>query len=208
MSVVKDEPKRRLRGDVRRERILEAATEVFAEQGYDRASFGTIAALAGVSRPVVYDHFSSKAELHLLLLERERDRILEHVAGALAGEGTPEVRVARALDTFFAYVEAHPYAWRMLFRDTGGGPEIQAFRDEVHAEARRVLVGMIRLLAERELPEAELEPLAELMSMGMAHLVLWSLDHPEVPDAAIVDAMTRVWTGLLGGVERSPRAHP
>jgi hypothetical protein len=71
-------------------------------------------------------------------------------------------------------------------------------RQEVHAEARAVLVRMIRLLREADIPERELEPLAELMSMGMASLVLWSMEEPSASTDAIVDAMTRVWTGLLG----------
>ena len=99
------------------------------------------------------------------------------------------------LELWFAYVEAHSYAWKMLFRDTGGGPEIQRFRLEVHARARAVLVEMIRSLTEAPIPRRELEPLAELMSMGMASLVLWWMDNPGASRQAIVDAMTRVWAG-------------
>ncbi len=85
----------------------------------------------------------------------------------------------------------------MLFRDTGGGPEIQAFRLAVHARARAVLADMIHSLSEAPIPPRELEPLAELMRMGMASLVLWWMDDPSIPRQAIVDAMTRVWAGLL-----------
>ena len=85
----------------------------------------------------------------------------------------------------------------MLFRDTGGGPEIQAFRLAVHARARAVLADMIHSLSEAPIPPRELEPLAELMSMGMASLVLWWMDNPDVSRATLVDAMTRVWAGLL-----------
>ena len=96
-----------------------------------------------------------------------------------------------------AYVSDRGYAWRMLFRDTGGGPEIQAVRHAVHARARAVLVTMIEALREGEIPEREREPLAELMSMGMASVVLWAMDEGRTADDAIVDAMTRVWAGLL-----------
>lgn len=98
---------------------------------------------------------------------------------------------------WIAYVEAHSYAWKMLFRDTGGGPEIHAFRLAVHARARAVLVELIRSLGRVPIPPRELEPLAELMSMGMASLVLWWMDDPGVSRRAVVDAMTRVWNGLL-----------
>jgi hypothetical protein len=85
----------------------------------------------------------------------------------------------------------------MLYRDTGGGPEVQAFRREVHAQAREVLAGVIRSLGDPTIPRREVEPLAELMSMGMASLVLWWIDNPGTPREALVDAMTRVWAGLL-----------
>ena len=101
------------------------------------------------------------------------------------------------LEVWVAYVADRAYAWRMLFRDTGGGPEIQTVRHAVHARARAVLVEMIEALREGEIPERERAPLAELMSMGMASLVLWATDDDRTDDDAIVDAMTRVWAGLL-----------
>ena len=112
-------------------------------------------------------------------------------------EGTAEERVRAVLEIWLAYVEAHTYAWRMLFRDSGGDAEIRDFRLEVHTRARLVLVQMIRTLSEVPIPRREQQPLAELMSMGMAALVLWWIDNPGAPRGAILDAMTRTWSGLL-----------
>jgi AcrR family transcriptional regulator len=189
--------KPRLRSTERRALILGAAGFLFGARGFDGTRLDDVATAAGVTKPILYRHFADKRALYLALLERHRDD-LSTFAGAIPAIGTVDERVRAVLEVWVAYVSEHAYAWRMLFRDTGGGPEVQAFRAEVHDEARSVLVGMIGLLSERELPEAELEPLAELMSMGMAHLVLWSTDHPEVSTETIVDAMTRVWVGLLG----------
>jgi hypothetical protein len=74
---------------------------------------------------------------------------------------------------------------------------VQAFRREVHARAREVLTALIRSLGDERIPPREVEPLAELMSMGMASLVLWWIDNPATPREALIDAMTRVWAGLL-----------
>jgi hypothetical protein len=101
------------------------------------------------------------------------------------------------LEIWIDYVETHSYAWKMLFRDTGGGEEVMAYRLDVHARARAVLVEIIRSLADGSIPRRELEPLAELMSMGMGSLVLWWIENPGVPRRAVVDAITRVWLGLL-----------
>jgi AcrR family transcriptional regulator len=200
---------RKLPSGERRATILKAAGPLFGARGHDGVRLDEIAAAAGVTKPILYRHFADKTGLYLALLERHRED-LDSFAAAVPATGTTEERVRAVLTVWVAYVAEHAYAWRMLFRDTGGGPEIAAFRAEVHGRARAVLVAMIRTLAEREIPERELEPLAELMSMGMANLVLWAMDRPEVSEAALVDAMARVWTGLLGdegrGGAQDPRA--
>ena len=189
-------PTKRLPVEERRVLIVEAAGRLFGERGYEATRLEDVAGAAGVTKPILYRHFESKQALYLALLERHRDD-LGSFAGVIPAQGPPEERLRVVLELWFAYVEVHSYAWKMLFRDTGGGPEIQRFRLEVHGRARAVLVEMIRSLSEAPIPRRELEPLAELMSMGMASLVLWWMDNPGASRQAIVDAMTRVWAGLL-----------
>jgi AcrR family transcriptional regulator len=188
--------RQRLAVEERRALIVEAAGRLFGEHGYEATRLDDIAAAAGVTKPILYRHFDSKRSLYLALLERHRED-LATFAGAIPAEGAPSERLRLVLDVWVAYVEAHSYAWKMLFRDTGGGPEIQAFRLEVNARAQAVLVELIRSLSEVPIPGSELRPLAELMSMGMASLVLWWMDNPGVSRRAIIDAMTRVWVGIL-----------
>jgi AcrR family transcriptional regulator len=194
--MVKPAGPRRLPVEERRGLIVEAAGRLFGERGYEGARLDDIAAAAGVTKPVLYRHFESKRALYLALLARHRDD-LASFAGAIPAKGPPEARLRAVLDVWFAYVEDHSYAWKMLFRDTGGGPEIHAFRLEVHARARAVLVEVIRSLSEVSVPRRELEHIAELISIGMAGLVLWWIDDPGRSRQAIVDAMTRVWAGIL-----------
>jgi AcrR family transcriptional regulator len=189
-------PTRRLPPGERRALIVDAAGRLFGERGYEGTRLEDVAAAAGVTKPILYRHFADKAALYLALLERHRDD-LGSFAAAVPAEGALEERLRAVLEVWVAYVADRTYAWRMLFRDTGGGPEIQAFRHAVHARARAVLVEMIELLREGEIPDREREPLAELMSMGMASVVLWAMDDGRVGDDAIVDALTRVWAGLL-----------
>ena len=194
--MIEETPRTRLPAAERRAVIVAAAGRLFGERGYDATRLDDIAGAAGVTKPVVYRHFDDKQALYLALLARHRDD-LAGFAAAIPPEGTTQERLRAVLDVWLAYVEAHGYAWRMLFRDTGGGQAVHAFRGEVHAAARGVLVELIDALSETPIPERELAPLAELMSMGMASLVLWWMDGPGVPREALLDAMTRVWTGLL-----------
>src|SRR5215208_8519608 len=150
--------RRRLPPEQRRELIVEAAGRLFGQRGYDGTRLDAVAAAAGVTRPVLYRHFADKTALYLALLDRHRQD-LGSFAGALPPEGPLEARLRAVLEVWLDYVEAHDYAWRMLFRDTGGGEEVRVFRLEVHARARAVLVEVIRDLATAPIPERELEPL-------------------------------------------------
>jgi AcrR family transcriptional regulator len=191
------EARQRLPVAERRALIIEAAGQLFGERGYDATRLDEIAAAAGVTKPILYRHFESKRDLYLALLERHRADLSGFV-DAIPDEGTTEERLRAVLDLWLDYVEAHAYSWKLLFRDSGGGAEISAFRREVHAEARAVLVQVIRSLAASPIARRELEPLAELMSMGMAALVLWWIEEAWVSRPAVLDALTTAWVRLLG----------
>ena len=189
--------RKRLAPEQRRHLIVEAAGRLFGERGYDATRLDDVAAAAGVTKPVLYRHFDDKTALYLALLERHRED-LGTFAGAIPAAGALEQRLRAVLEVWLDYVETHAYAWRMLFRDSGGGPVVQAFRVDVHERARTTLVALIRALSAKPIPARELEPLAELLSMGMASLVLWWIDDPAATREAILDAIARVWLGVLG----------
>lgn len=185
----------------RREVIEEAATELFAERGYHGASMEEIAARSGVSVPVVYDHFPSKSELHRRLLERHFADLRRVWRERLPGEGPPERRISRALDAWFAYVQASPYAWRMLFRDTTGEVEVDAIRREVAEQSKALL---FPLIAEEPGIEnlagpgdAGLEMTWEVLRSALQGLALWWYDHQHVPRTHLVaTAMNALWIGF------------
>jgi AcrR family transcriptional regulator len=181
----------------RRALIVEAAGRLFGERGYEGTRLDEIATAAGVTKPILYRHFDSKRDLYLALLERHRADLSTFIP-AMPSEGSVEERLRAVLEVWLDYVETHACSWKMLFRDTGGGPEVVAFRREVHAEARAVLAELIRALAGRSIPPRQREPLAELISMGMAALVLWWIEDASVSRAAVLDALTTAWVRLLG----------
>lgn len=181
--------RKRLPRAERRELILRAAAELFGERGYAGTTLDEIASRSGVTKPILYHHFASKKALYLALLERHRDdlpRFFEQVPADLPFEE----RVRAIIEAWFAYVEEHGYAWRMLFRDSGGDEEIHAFRRANYGRAREVLAGFIR--GQKGIPKPQVEPLAEFLRTGGAGLALWSLDHPEVSRATLVATASRV----------------
>ena len=187
----------------RREVIERAATAVFAERGYRAASIDEIARRSGVSAPIVYDHFASKADLHRRLLERHRDELVALWREHLLTDDPPEVRIPRAIDAWASYVETHPYAWKMLFRETTGDPEAEAVHREVLAGSRALLAPLIGPSGGADLPDAEMA--AELIRSALTGLALWWQEHPDVPRSAVVSTAVNVlWLGFerLGRGER------
>src|SRR5690348_14244025 len=107
---MKSRPRKRLTLEQRRGRILAAATRVFARKGYDGASMSDIAEAAGVTKPVLYDHFASKDALFETLLRSIRDGLLakgREIGQSSAGD---DIRFRSAVDAFFTFVETEPDA--------------------------------------------------------------------------------------------------
>ena len=154
--------KRRLTAEERRTGILDAALAVFSERGYHDASIDEIAGEAGVSKALIYEHFSSKQELYGELIARNARDLTQRVAGALSGvevESTAE-RLATGLDAFFAFVEERRDAWRMLFRDPSD-PESAAVLDRMVGQVTaEVTVLISQDPGARELTRGQARPLA------------------------------------------------
>ena len=195
-------PKRtRMTAAQRREVIERAATQVFAERGYEGASMDEIARCSGVSVPVVYDHFASKQDLHRRLLERHYAELRALWAEQLSREGPPRQRAHRAFDAWFAYVQSHPYAWRMLFGDTTGDPAVQAIHRDVAAESRTAAMPLLgrELDAGPGTPGTDhaLEMTWEVIRAALQGLALWWYEHQDIPrDQIVTAAMNTLWTGL------------
>src|SRR5436305_15343393 len=109
--------RRRLSAPDRRAAILDAALQIFSSRGYHAASIDEIAQEAGISKALIYEHFPSKKDLHASLLERHVQEIFEVLAEAAAGPEPGEVRLRNGVDAFLEWVETHPRAFRLLFRD-------------------------------------------------------------------------------------------
>ena len=175
--------RKRMTREQRRDVIERAATEVFGERGYAGASIDEIASRSGVSAPIVYDHFASKEDLYRRLLERQRDDLVAFWAERLplpAGRDALEGLV----DAYYQYVEAHPFAYRMYFRDT-------EHRD-IQMQGVTMLAALLKTVPGFEdADQATLEMATEVLRAGLIGLALWWQDHPEVPRGHVVQAAMR-----------------
>lgn len=173
--------------------IEEAAERLFAERGYSATRLEDVAAAAGISKQLLHRHFRSKLDLHLVLLAKHRDGVVAQITAGMVRTGTLDERVRATIDSWLAYVEQHPYAGRLLFRDTTGDPALVEVHRQMQAAAREATMSVLSAEGELALTGEEIEPTAELIRAGMAGLALWWSDHPEVPRQVLVDVAARAF---------------
>jgi AcrR family transcriptional regulator len=105
----------RLPRSARRKQLLAAAQDVFVAQGYHAAAMDDIAERAGVSKPVLYQHFPGKLELYLALLDKHCDEIVAKVQAAMAATADNKERVRGAVTAYFDFVDHDSEAFRLVF---------------------------------------------------------------------------------------------
>ena len=101
--------------DERRAQVLVAALEVFTAAGYHSAAMDEIADRANVSKPVLYQHFPSKLELYLAVLDLHIDSLVFAIQKAIASNRENSSRVAATVEAYFGFIDSEGEAFRLLF---------------------------------------------------------------------------------------------
>ncbi len=185
-------PRRRLSAPERRARIEAAATTLIGQRGYGVASIDAIAAAAGITAPVLYEHFPSKPALYEAVLQSHFAN-LRAIWRTRIGDRLAASSVADSVDAWFSYVEENPDAARLLFREPAPG-EAAAIHRAVSAESRELVLGVLTATLEgRRLastPE-NLEMTWVVLRGVLQGLALWWVDHPPVSrDRVVAVAMS------------------
>lgn len=131
----------------RREQLIDAALSVIVEHGYEGVSIETIARTAGVTRPVIYDHFPNLGQLLQALIEREESYALaqlEAVVPASPLEGEPPQLFASGVRRFLDAVASRPNTWRVILLPPEGTPAI--VREHVETNRARLLERLVGLV--------------------------------------------------------------
>ncbi len=189
---------RRLSAEARRAQLLEVARAIFADDGYHGAVMEQIAGSAGVTKPVLYQHFESKKELYLALLHEDIKRLLTLVERAIAAAPNNRERIHRGVEAYFSFIDENEASFRLLFRETMGADpdfreEIEGFRDTMVMRIAPIIA------AETGLPMGESELLARAVIGIPESVAQWWLERREVDREKLVrDLSDLAWRGLAG----------
>ena len=167
----------RLPRDQRRVQLLDAASEVFTTRGYHAAAMDDIADAAGVSKPVLYQHFGSKLELYLALLDRSCDSLVEVVEEALTSTDDNADRVVAAMGAFYEFVSSASGEFRFVFEsDLTGDGRVQ---DRLWKVNNDVADAIAEVIAEdTDLPTEQSKLLAiSLVGLAQVSARYWVSEH-------------------------------
>lgn len=170
----------------RRAQLLESALEVFVAQGYHAAAMDDIADRAGVSKPVLYQHFPGKLDLYLALLDSSCDAIIDSCRQALASTQDNKLRVAAAVDAFYAYVAQESGAFRLVFEsDLTNEPAVREHVDRVTSECAAMIAEVIQQ------DTGLSDPAARLLAVSLV---------------GMAQVSSRFWLSEGGGISRADAA--
>jgi len=189
----------RLPRQERRRQLLDAALEVFVSQGYHAAAMDDIAERAGVSKPVLYQHFPGKLELYLALLDQSVDELVASVRAALASTGDNKQRVAATFTAYFEYVAGEGQAFRLVFEsDLSNEPAVRDRLERGQQECAQMISQMVSQDAGLDDDEAR------LLSVGMVGLAqvtarYWLTTRDAIARETAEQLVARLaWRGISG----------
>ena len=194
----------RMTGKERREQLLDIGRSRFAEKGFDATTVEEIAASAGVSKPVVYEHFGGKEGLYAVVVDREMSALLDSITGALTSSGQPRELLERAAFSLLDYIESSTDGFRILVRDSPVAQSTGSFASLLSDAASQVEHIMASQLKSRGF-NPELAPMYAQMLVGMVALTgQWWLDARRPPKAVVAAHLVNLaWNGL-SGLEAKP----
>lgn len=185
-----NEPPRRLPAAERALQLLDAAASLFGSQGYDGTSIEQIARAAGISRPVVYEHYGSKAGIYLACVRRAREQLAADFIKGIGDATTAYDRLKGGIDGYFRFVEDDPLRWSVIFEGVAVTGEVaeQALRmrdETVH------MIGILIRESRPDLSDDEADGFAHALSGAGEQLGRWWNRHRDVPREVVAGYLFR-----------------
>ena len=181
----------------RRDQLLATASDVFVDRGYHSAGMDEIADRAGVSKPVLYQHFSSKLDLYLAVLQQHGDILVAGVRQALRTTTDNRQRLRSAVQAFFDFIEHDSQGYRLIFEnDNVTEPQVAA---QVKVSIEACTDAVFDLISQ----DSGLDPhRARMIAVGLVGLSVdcaryWlDADRPISKDDAVEGTVQFAWGGL------------
>ncbi|ROO83106.1 TetR family transcriptional regulator [Actinocorallia herbida] len=183
----------------RRRQLLGAAQEVFVAQGYHAAAMDEIAERAGVSKPVLYQHFPGKLELYLALLDEHAEALVTTVRDALASTNDNKMRVQASMQAFYDFVAGDGEAYRLVFEsDLRNVAQVRARVERANHKCAEMIAKVIQEDTRASVDEAYLLGIG-LVGMAEVSARYWLGQQKSIPKETAENVIARLaWRGISG----------
>jgi AcrR family transcriptional regulator len=183
----------------RRRQLLGAAQEVFVAQGYHAAAMDEIAERAGVSKPVLYQHFPGKLELYLALLDEHAEALVKTVNNALESTSDNKTRVEATMQAFYDFVAGEGEAFRLVFEsDLRNVAPVRARLERTNHQCAEMIARAIQQDTDAPSDEAYLLGMG-LVGMAQVSARYWLAQGKAVPKETAGKIISRLaWRGISG----------
>jgi AcrR family transcriptional regulator len=192
------------------EQMLVAAARVFAEHGYHAASMDEIAALADVSKPLLYRYFVSKDGLYLAIIERAGQHLVDGLA-LIQSVKDPLQRIEMTAMGLLTFIGRYRDLWLVMYNEAMGGSSpvaqrVGEFRAQIIADG---CINISEALGEANAAgRARAEPLSQAMIGAGEAMARWWLRHPEIPLEQMAQMVLNCCYGILDRHRQPPNAKP
>ncbi len=196
----KNAPRNRMTGPQRRQQLIEVGRRLFAERGFEGTTVEEIAATAGVSKPVLYEHFGGKEGLYAVVVDREIQALLGQMTEALTKEGAhARALLEAAAMALLDYIENSTDGFRILVRDSPPGQSTGSFASlisDIASQVEHILAAEFR----RRRLDPKTAPLYAQMLVGMVAIPGgWWLDSRRMKKEDVAAHLVNLaWNGLSG----------
>jgi AcrR family transcriptional regulator len=187
-----------MRGPERKAQLLDVARKVFGRNGFHGVSMDDVAREAGVTKPILYDHFSSKEALYLALLDADSLALEERIRSALAAPTGNRERIRASFQAYFEFVDEHAEGFRLLMQETVGANDV--FRSGVGRVRDRIMQEVSDLIVRESKGRLDRED-ADTVALALVGMVETAARHgpggPKDRRRRSVDTLVRLaWRGI------------
>lgn len=198
MPTASDTPvRRRLTREQRAAQLLDVAEGVFVDRGFEGASIEAIAAAAGVTRPVVYEHYESKEQMFRLLVRAARAELDETIIVSVAGIDDNEARLRAGVAAVFRFMGENRRRWALLFDRLASSGDLVAEQTALRLRTVEMIAGLIGAAAAPETERLTIDLFAHALSGAAEQIERWWREHPDIPPDVLADHLVAfAWPGL------------
>lgn len=191
---------KRMRAPERRLQLIDVARSVFARSGYFTTTMDDVAHAAGITKPILYQHFESKKALYLALIDEAALEITKAVWDATEDQSDALTMAAGGMKAYFSYVKSHPDSFRILFSDARADPEIMDRIDSIRGVIAERVAQLIGESIFADWPDQKQVSIVATGIVGLAEMVArdWIVVDKASPDDAARAVGTLIASGYVG----------